>query len=558
MDTTLQDLSVLEASIRYLQLNDAGGFYSCQVVTQTLDHGEGDIHVKYLKRVIVIPSMSVQIWKVNPFKFASADAAHLENVFGGVIQTIGCMDGEKRRITLILAITPVENKENWEWVLSLANEHVFQNDIHMLMSDRDKGLQSADWILRGCVHTHCSVHLARNFGLGNAAGYAAMSALAKAPTEGAYTSRLSEVCGSDTTLRRRIEEVADSFVTAKLLQKFGTSLEYKFITNYGVTSNNISEQENFGLNCMRNLPYTEGLLAFLRRLETLANDRRQTLKRMHENNAEVVPWVLNAVVEGAKELRSHVYNVVYRSSSESGRVFTSWDVRQESVGGKSVTYPVQLFPLAERWVDRIKCSCNYFVATGYPCKHASLVLSYCAATADVGKGFLSSHIRADNVRNFFRNMGDPRWYAPAYHVRVNMAMYEGCPPSLPSLNDLHLDARNNLLLPFPHVSKRPGSKKQVQKNQQIASQIHNVRLLTEYIDEKALPDDLWHQYMIFQHLHKDYPDRHVQCSICNLLGHRADSCKQAQAATAVRTSAEFLRRLDYLIRANQQMPPNVG
>eukprot|EP01033_Poteriospumella_lacustris_P007232 gene7232-5205_t len=50
MDTTLQDLSVLEASIRYLQLNDAGGFYSCQVATQTLDHGEGDIHVKHQRK----------------------------------------------------------------------------------------------------------------------------------------------------------------------------------------------------------------------------------------------------------------------------------------------------------------------------------------------------------------------------------------------------------------------------------------------------------------------------------------------------------------------------
>ena len=97
--------------------------------------------------------------KANPFKIASADATHLRNVFGGVLNTIGAMDCDKKLFTSFLCGFLVRKKK----LDAFAPERVclFAN-IKLL---------AADEILPNCVHTFCSVQIARNVGLGSNTGH---------------------------------------------------------------------------------------------------------------------------------------------------------------------------------------------------------------------------------------------------------------------------------------------------------------------------------------------------------------------------------------------------
>lgn len=544
MDNVLADLRCLDNLISSLRRNDPMGFYELETEDKIVQVNGRDVVCKFLTRVTVIPSMAIAFWKANPFKIASADATHLSNVFGGVLNTIGAMDGDKKRLTLFLCVCPCENKENWTNSLQNARDYLFANDIHMLISDRDKGLLAADEILPNCVHTFCSVHIARNVGLGSNTGYHDIAAVAKAPTmrayEGALAGLLEKFEKSKAGLGEKLRDVANEFCTAQLLLNQGNDENLPFVTNYGVTSNNISEQENGALNEIRHLPYTRLVLQFMSRMESITNDRRRTLDSL-VGKVAVLPSAMNVVAAQAKEVRESHFFVRYRSSSESATVFCSWDVvRLDAKGATEINHTVQLFPLAEKWQDRIQCACNYFLAKGIPCKHASAVLAYCAASINVAKSFLRTHIKNDKVRELFNGMNDPRWYAPGFHLEVNRQMYAAVPPLLPPYEDLGSD---ELLFPFTSVSKLPGSTKQRQAHDEVMRRREYLRTLTEDVDERSLPDEMWHQYLLFTYLNQQFPEKRIQCSTCNMYGHRAPKCKQAAAAQVLLVSPGIQRRL---------------
>lgn len=170
-DVVFQDLCCLEFLTSWLQERDPEGFYQVEKELKNVEYDGRMVECPFLTRVTVISSMAKHVWTMSPFKVASADATHLTNIFGGVMNTIGSFDGNQRRITLALSISACENRDNWEQLFQTAMSNLFVNDIHLLISDRDKGLIAADDVLPNCVHSFCAVHIARTLGLANNAGY---------------------------------------------------------------------------------------------------------------------------------------------------------------------------------------------------------------------------------------------------------------------------------------------------------------------------------------------------------------------------------------------------
>lgn len=486
-DVVFQDLCCLEFLTSWLQERDPEGFYQVEKELKNVEYEGRMVECPFLKRVTVIPSMAKHFWTMSPFKVASADATHLTNVFGGVMNTIGSFDGNQRRITLALSISACENRDNWEQLFQTAMSNLFVNDIHLLISDRDKGLIAADDVLPNCVHSFCAVHIARNLGLANNAGYHDITGLAKAATVEEYEDRLrmlGEKYGkSKPSLVSQLEELSTKFCTSKLLMNEGKNASLPFETNFGITSNNISEQENSALGEVRSLPYTAAILEFLSRMEALMHERRVSLSSLKAQNYSVVRSAVETVASQAKQMRETGFRVEFRSCNSEGNVFTSWNVLRRGEDNSIVEcHPVQLFPLAEKWHERIRCSCNHFLATGIPCRHASSVLAYCASSINTANSFLVT-----------------------------------------------------------------GSTKQVDMHHNILAREEYVRKLETCIDEDKLPRELWHQYLIFKYLNEEHPEKHVTCSSCSLRGHRADGCKQSTAVTALYRSTVFKEKLDSLV-----------
>ena len=249
VEVALEDLACLASLLEQLKVCDPSGIYQLETVNRQMVVEDRAVDLTYLKSVHVIPSMAISYWRHNPMKLASVDATFGHTVLGGTFNTVNGIDGNMQRLTMMLSIVPVENKENWLRTFELSLHHLFDDELSMVISDRDKGLTAAEEIFPSAVHARCAVHIARNIGLGNGEGLRDITALAKAPTRSKFEAILNGISqkyqGKDIV--ERVQELVPLFCTHSLLERFGKDSVYSFITNYGITSNNASEQENSGL-----------------------------------------------------------------------------------------------------------------------------------------------------------------------------------------------------------------------------------------------------------------------------------------------------------------------
>lgn len=548
----LNDLCMLQNVVNALQAQDPAGYYAVELEEKIMnvgDLGQG-VRCNYLKRLMVLPSMAIKFWKENPLKIVSADATHLKGPFGGVANTFAGMDGCNKRLTMMLCITDVENGDNWEAASKVAIEKVFEQDTELLMSDRDKGLMAAGELFQ-CVHAHCAIHIARNLAMGRT-GNGDITALAKAPTKALYTWVLNNIKEkyeqSKPNVDKKLDELAPLFCTSHLLDSFSMKENSKFVTNYGITSNNISESENSGLNKIRHLPYSQLLIAFLLRMIQQFKERRHDYAKMLEDNCKIVTPVYKEVELLANKMVKKKYNARLISCIEGDSPTCTWLVSKHSVGQTTPikVHTVQFAPKEALWTSRIICPCRYFLSTGKPCQHAAFVLLQCTATKGHRNTTIES-IKDAFLKGTLTNMADECWYAPAFHTQRCFDMYGFEPKPLPVLEDMAMLSTNNMLLPFPKLGKKPGATRQAKQASEILQNENNDEDEDDDDeDDYENPDSLlsmddWHNKICTLYVAEHSPERHSHCQHCGLPGHKADKCAAPDLAFMMSKNTLFTK-----------------
>lgn len=538
IDDGLEDLSCLEDLVTQLRQHDKEGYFDLQVENKpTQIHDGRIINLSYLRRLTIIPGAAKMMWKSNPFKLASADATHMHTRFGGVCNTIGTIDGERRHFTLMLVLVSVENRDNWLATLEAAKQYLFEGSPSMIVSDRDKGLLAVEDVFPQCVHSNCAVHIARNVGLTSRAGVQAVTGLAKASNSASFHARLRGIeVTYGSKVKQEIEKRVDLFCTHRLLSLYGGK-KGSFITNFHVVSNNISESENFGLLEVRRKTFCRAVIAFLERMEAQINERRQTLRADAEAGKVILPSIIRDMANEAESIRRSGFMATLKSWSDSATPFTSWEVGCRSLTPQSEhdSYRVQLFPKASNWQDRIRCTCNNYIASGRPCAHASFVLFQCEAMKHQRNAVLTDKIKNESSRSLFTHVDCETWFHPGYGVAANVEMYAAAPLLIPSYSDLLQASRDKLLLPYPEIPCAPGSTKQKQHHDNIQRQKHYHTILRN-IPEDGLPVEMFHQMRTYKHLQDLCSETHITCSRCGLQGHNIINCKQCYSLNTILTS----------------------
>lgn len=534
----MEDLACLASILNQLKAYDPLGVYQLETVTKRMVLAHKEVDVTYMKAAHIIPSMSIEYWKKNPMKIASVDATFGRTVLGGTFNTVNGIDGNMQRLTMMLSIVPVENKENWLRTFELSMQHLFDDEISMVISDRDKGLIAAEEILPHAVHARCAVHIARNIGLGSGEGLRDVTALAKAPTRSKFEAILSAVSEKyqGKNVVEKLRDLVPVFCTHSLLDRYGKDHQYAFVTNYGITSNNASEQENSGLRTVRDLPYSQAVVAFMERLQKQFHVRRQQTYRWLSEGNLVVPHAVERAVEESKKLTRARFVVRLTSWLPSPRHVCTFKVFKDLITDQSVTatqLTILFRPTALLWQQRIVCPCCEYIATGIPCPHASYIISHCAATRSI-VGSQINEIIDDELKAFMCDLKSIVWYAPVFHTEVIKAMYEVDVSILPSWTDAITLSQNNFLMPFG-VPRKPGSRKQSLQNDEIVNRENE-----DFGEIHSRSIDDLHAHLTMTYLESlSENERPHRCSLCGLVGHRASTCKQSDVGYALIHSKLF-------------------
>ncbi|KAL0289986.1 UNVERIFIED_CONTAM: hypothetical protein Scaly_2687000 [Sesamum calycinum] len=97
--------------------------------------------------------------------FIGVDGCHLKGPHGGVLLTAVGVDPNNNQYPLAYAVVMSENKDNWEWFLTLLKEdlNIVRDDAYTFISDKQKGLLPAfDKVLPGVENRFCVRHLHGN------------------------------------------------------------------------------------------------------------------------------------------------------------------------------------------------------------------------------------------------------------------------------------------------------------------------------------------------------------------------------------------------------------
>ncbi|KAL0400135.1 UNVERIFIED_CONTAM: hypothetical protein Sradi_2356800 [Sesamum radiatum] len=97
--------------------------------------------------------------------FIGVDGCHLKGPYGGVLLTTVGVDPNNNQFPLAYAVVMSENKDNWEWFLTLLKEdlNIVRDDAYTFISDKQKGLLPAfEKVLPGVENRFCVRHLHGN------------------------------------------------------------------------------------------------------------------------------------------------------------------------------------------------------------------------------------------------------------------------------------------------------------------------------------------------------------------------------------------------------------
>ncbi|KAL0367192.1 UNVERIFIED_CONTAM: hypothetical protein Sradi_3609300 [Sesamum radiatum] len=97
--------------------------------------------------------------------FICVDGCHLKGPHGGILLTAVSVDPHNNQFPLAYAVVISENKESWEWFLTLLKEdlNIVREDNYPFIFYKQKGLLPAfEKVLQGVENRFCVRHLQRN------------------------------------------------------------------------------------------------------------------------------------------------------------------------------------------------------------------------------------------------------------------------------------------------------------------------------------------------------------------------------------------------------------
>ena len=148
-DDYVKDLQILRRLLQICKKQDPEGIYELEVEPLKYDikvpdtknncamfRKENNLDSVQFKRLMVLPSCSIALWKANEAKILSADASHMSGRLDCVCNSMVAIDANRQNLTLGYSISLVENADNWIYTAN----HIFTklHGIQMLISDRDK------------------------------------------------------------------------------------------------------------------------------------------------------------------------------------------------------------------------------------------------------------------------------------------------------------------------------------------------------------------------------------------------------------------------------------
>ncbi|KFZ19703.1 hypothetical protein V501_00553 [Pseudogymnoascus sp. VKM F-4519 (FW-2642)] len=234
-------------------------------------------------RIFVCPPVSVETFRLCR-RLVVADGTFLKARFILTLLLAVGIDPNGELILLAWAVVESENSDSWTWFLRNLRHALptLCSEESTFMSDRDKGLSSAEQVLgRKVVIAWCCHHLKTNFtdNFGRALGEVFWK-IARAKTRATYDDALR-------LLRERNEKAA-AYLTAAEPERWAECLFPG--RRYGQETSNLVESQNQVLRFDRQLPIVELLDALWHRVMEKRLLRLQAATIAIQGGAVTTPW----------------------------------------------------------------------------------------------------------------------------------------------------------------------------------------------------------------------------------------------------------------------------
>jgi len=201
------------------------------------------------QRIFVCPPTSIETFS-NCRPFVALDGTFTKTHFVQVLLLAVGIDAENHATLLAWAMVESETEESWRYFLVHLRQAIpAVNSVGVtIMSDRDKGLQSADSELPLAFRGYCNQHLKDNVQrrYGVQARYH-FTELCGARTKDNFTKRLAEIHNYNSDLAQYIEKIDRTKWAAPFFPG----------RTYGHHTSNIAESVNSSLQDERRLPCLE-------------------------------------------------------------------------------------------------------------------------------------------------------------------------------------------------------------------------------------------------------------------------------------------------------------
>ena len=421
------------------KLADPEGIYLLSLVPVTYPaHFNTQLMFEYF---VIIPSVSRHFFRSGN-RILVIDGCHMYSKWDGILLAAVGTDGSHRNVVLALALVPIENKKYWEkFFHSLIDSF---SDIHLVLSDKTKGLQGIQESIRARAESYvnqnltqqqqqpsqlgtnselrptvfalCSLHCKRNSQLKGVHANAEFNRLARAATQEEFDFRFNQIKSTASAATcDYILSHKDEFSYMGLSKKQGLE------TNYGQVSTNPVEQCNAHMKTLRSSGPTTLCREFLASLASLYASRHANARDLKFNqHFMVMPDTLQLVKTNSDIMlkgkwTNRIVSLQYVSFGQQSANETFPQLTY-LVAKDTEQYKVTLISNSDptiKWHKKVLCSCIWTLEVGLPCRHAGFCLIY----PKIDEAF-------KNIQQSPRFQYDLSfWYSPVYHTSTMIEQY---------------------------------------------------------------------------------------------------------------------------------------